>query len=349
MIAETLTARLLEPGPVEHRRRVPLVLRAAQELADAAAPEPARPLAGRGARVPRKAPKVCHPIDRARLLAAGCLDPLTALPSADDSPLAEELRVLARPLIERTRRGGAAPRDRMILVTSAGAAEGKTFLAVNLALGLALEGAADVLLIDADAAAAEAGAAALLGLSPTPGLTELLAESRPAMAAILRRTDVDGLSFVAPGGPHPELPVLLAGRRMAAITRTLLESDPRLLVIVDAPPLLGAGREAAVLAGLCGQTVLVVDALATPRRAVDRALALVGERSDARLVLNRALPGPPAGKDAHPTDALIGLDPWAAGAPSRPQARSARVEPARNVPTDRPPARHGLARAAGER
>ena len=68
-------------------------------------------------------------LDRQALVARGFLDPL-----GGRTTLGEELRLVKRLLIERAFVSGAPARERIVTVTSALPGEGKTFVAVNLAL-----------------------------------------------------------------------------------------------------------------------------------------------------------------------------------------------------------------------
>jgi uncharacterized protein (PEP-CTERM system associated) len=219
-------------------------------------------------------------------VARGFLDPLGGRTS-----LGEELRLVKRVLTERAFASGAPARERIVTVTSALPGEGKTFVAVNLALSLSLERDARVLLLDGDPI--EAGAVEVLGVPRAPGLVELLGPEPADPADVLVRTSLDRLWVLPPGRPEPHFTELLTSRRMKALVEAVLAADPALVLVIDTPPLL-ASSEAQALAHLAGQTVLVVAALTTPRRSVDEAIALVTEHTEVQLLLNRA-PGRAAG------------------------------------------------------
>ena len=212
-----------------------LVLRAVRRLGR---PAPATDKAGPASTVtrlrPAPAPRTdagarrSAAIDHARLAALGFIDPI-----GQPSRLAEELRVVKRPLLTHAFAPGAPPNGRIIVVTSPLPGEGKTFLAVNLALSLSLERDANVLLIDGDLTLAEASER--LGIDRTPGLSDLLADSPVDPGDALVRTDVARLAFVPPGTPTAGMPELLGSRRMAAIVETVLAADPRRLIVIDSP------------------------------------------------------------------------------------------------------------------
>jgi receptor protein-tyrosine kinase len=73
-------------------------------------------------------------------------------PSSNRSLIAEEFRMIKRPLLNMAlAEGDAAVRNgNLIMVTSARPGEGKTFTAINLALSIASERDIQVLLVDAD-------------------------------------------------------------------------------------------------------------------------------------------------------------------------------------------------------
>jgi len=75
-------------------------------------------------------------------------------PDAEKSQIAEEFRIIKRPLIANAFGQGAArvKNGNLIMVTSSLPGEGKSFCAINLAISMAMEMDRTVLLIDADVA-----------------------------------------------------------------------------------------------------------------------------------------------------------------------------------------------------
>jgi protein-tyrosine kinase len=216
-------------------------------------------------------------VDRQWLAAAGYLDPASGRPA-----LLEQLRPIGRALTAQAFAPEAGRRDRLILISSAGAGEGKSFTAVNLALALAQEDGQAVSLIDGDPRTA--GSARALGLQPEPGLTDALQGA--ALGPLVGATGLDGFWFLAPGRPWAAMTPALASRRMAELVRELLAREPRGLVVIDGPPLL-AGTAGAALALFAGQVVLVIAAGRTSEQAIDASLERLGEREKVRFVLNR--------------------------------------------------------------
>ena len=88
-------------------------------------------------------------IDLAALAAVGYVTP-----DAPRSQIADEFRVLKRPIIKNAQDGSASSvaHANCVMVTSALPSEGKSFVALNLALSIAVEVDSTVLLVDADVA-----------------------------------------------------------------------------------------------------------------------------------------------------------------------------------------------------
>lgn len=205
-------------------------------------------------------------------------------PKSMRSRLAEQLRLIKRNVLQDfTRRKGERPN--LIMISSATPNEGKTFIAVNLALSLACELDIYVLLVDADFQ--RPSVFDTLGLSAGPGLLDVLENPERDLGEVIQRTDIDRLSLVSAGDSQPHSTELLGSQRMQRIADELSGRYPDRLIIFDAPPLLGAS-EAAVMAEVMGQILLVVEANRTQRANIEEALDILPASSDPALVLNKA-------------------------------------------------------------
>jgi exopolysaccharide/PEP-CTERM locus tyrosine autokinase len=158
-------------------------------------------------------------------------------PQAPRSHLADQYRVIKRPLIANAVGRGAASvkHGNLIMVTSALPGEGKSFSSINLAMSIAAELDHTVMLVDADVA--RPSVLKKLGLPPGPGLLELL-EGKADMARVLLRTNVDKLTILPSGSPHPKATELLASEAMSALLDDIATRYPDRIVIFDSPPLL---------------------------------------------------------------------------------------------------------------
>jgi capsular exopolysaccharide synthesis family protein len=223
-----------------------------------------------------------------------------ALPAVDDLPVralpGETLRWPEQVAGEAFRsiramvlkRAPGAPRT--ILVTSAQPSEGKSFVAVNLAVTLAETGR-PVLLVDADFRRPVCHHAFGLDL-PGAGLSTVLYRGLPPESVVVP-SGVPNLAFM-PAGPRPADPAaLLSSDRVAEMLERAMQRYQ--WVIVDSPPVL-AVSDAATLASTVDGVLLVVRAHATPVDAVQLArerLEVLGARilgvvlNDVRLARNR--------------------------------------------------------------
>jgi len=207
--------------------------------------------------------------------------------------VSEEIRLIKRRLMRRmtVTRTEASPenrrgRDHVILVTSAKPGDGKSFMAANLALSIVLDEGLNVLLIDADVARPSIGR--LIGANPGAGLTDLLKDSPPALSDVLQREKKYPLSFLPAGNAVASATDLFGSQKMVALMEDIAMRYTDRIIILDAPPLL-ASTEPVVLAQHVGQTVFMVSAERTSRRAVETALELLDSHENVNLVLNNTV------------------------------------------------------------
>jgi len=218
-------------------------------------------------------------IDFARLKEKGF-----ALP-VDQTALAEELRLIKRPLLSAAFARGAqeVENSNLIMVTSANPNEGKTFIATNLALSMASEHDVHVLLIDADVA--NPSIPEVLGFEAEVGLIDAVSDSSIDLADVMIRTNIENLVVLPSGRSRPGASELLASARMTRFVNDIAKRYADRVIIFDSPPML-ARSEAMVLAQHVGQVVFVVEAERTSRTAVNEALGMIGQKLGG-IVLNK--------------------------------------------------------------
>jgi len=257
---------------------IPAPLQAA--TAPAAAPAAASiPAAARAAPAPAVSKRV--ELDLEALAAMGLVTP-----NAPRTPMADQYRVIKRPLIRNATGRGAEMLNHgnLIMVTSALAGEGKSFTSLNLAMSIAAELDHTVMLVDADVA--RPSVLRMLGLPPGPGLLDVLDESVDLADALLR-TSIDKLTVLPSGTPHARATELLASDAMRKLLDDMARRYPDRIIIFDSPPLL-LTTESAVLASQMGQIVVVVHAESTPQSAVRRALSTIESCPVRLMLLNQA-------------------------------------------------------------
>ncbi|MBE0549469.1 MAG: tyrosine-protein kinase family protein, partial [Rubrivivax sp.] len=257
--------------------------------AEAREPAPARPAPARETQAqPAMAqPATAQPVSRRVEVDLDALaDSGIVTPNAPRSALADQFRVIKRPLIGNALGKGAATlkHGNLIMVTSAIAGEGKTFTSVNLAMSIAAEMDHTVMLVDADVA--RPSVLRVLGLPAGPGLLDVL-EGKVELSGALLRTSVDKLTILPSGTPHARATELLASDAMGALLDDMATRYPDRIIIFDSPPLL-LTTESRVLATHMGQIVVVVHAGRTLQSDVQHALSTIESCPVRMMLLNRA-------------------------------------------------------------
>lgn len=167
-----------------------------------------------------------------------------------------------------------------ILVTSSVPAEGKTFVATNLALSIIRQPEKRVLLIDADLRASRLHLA--LGAPSTPGLNEYLLGEADEYS-VIQSGIMENLCLI-PGGKETANPSeLLLSERM----RRLLDLVTPLFdfVILDSPPAIPV-HDPNLLADFCDGTLFVIRAGVTDVEVASRAAAEFEHKNLLGVVLN---------------------------------------------------------------
>lgn len=208
-------------------------------------------------------------------------------PDAEKTQIAEEFRLIKRPLIKNAFYQGAGPNNNgnLIMVTSALAGEGKTFCSINLAMSIAMEMDHTVLLIDADVA--RPSIPGYLGLKAESGLLDVLLDDKLELADVMVKTNVEKLSILTAGRKNRHATELLASQGMSDLLKEIAQRYSDRIIIFDSPPLL-LTSEAHVLASQMGQIVLVVAAEKTPQQAVKEALRQIESCDIVNLIYNKA-------------------------------------------------------------
>lgn len=213
-------------------------------------------------------------------------------PDAERTAIAEEFRLIKRPLLEKAFGKNVAPAHHanLIMVASSLPGEGKTFCAVNLAISIALELDHTVLLVDADVARPSVPRYLSLrsdSAAPDIGLMDVLLNDKLDLADAILRTNIDTLSILKAGSSHKRTTELLASQSMSRLLDEISTRYSDRIVIFDSPPLL-LTTEARVLASQMGQIVLIVEAEATTQHAVKSVLRQLKSSNNVNLIFNKA-------------------------------------------------------------
>lgn len=196
----------------------------------------------------------------------------------EQSRLFEAHRVLRTNLSARVQDNGLG---HLLLVTSSRAGEGKTTTAAGLAVAMARAGL-KVLLVDGDLR--RASLSRLFSANGRLGLSNAVGGA--SLNSCIRKTHVCGLSLPSAGTARADPPELLSRPNLAKVLKGVRADYD--WIVCDAPPVL-AVSDAAILARLSDQVLVVIGANATPSpsvRATLDQLASVGA-SVGGLILNR--------------------------------------------------------------
>jgi exopolysaccharide/PEP-CTERM locus tyrosine autokinase len=167
-------------------------------------------------------------------------------------------------------------------VTSAFSGEGKSLIAINLAISIAIELNSHALLLDCDLR--NPTLSRWFGLLESKGLSDYLLE-KAELSDLLVRTQVDKLSLLC-GGSSQENPVELIGsKKMESLLEELKSRYHDRYIILDSSPVL-ATTEPNVLDKMVDGIILVVRAGETPRESVQQAINLLKTEKIIGVVLN---------------------------------------------------------------
>ncbi|MGN7202623.1 polysaccharide biosynthesis tyrosine autokinase, partial [Arthrobacter sp. SAFR-044] len=196
-----------------------------------------------------------EPVVGARILGAVAFDPsvehqLEVVQRDAFSSRAESLRQLRTQLRFTNTAGGS----QTVVVSSSIAGEGKTSIAVNLAIMFA-ESGTRVLLIDADLRCPQI--ANILGIDGSVGLSDVLSDSVALADAVQESGHAEAFHVLPSGGPVPNPSKLLGSPTMEKLIERA-ETDYA-VVLIDTPPLLPVADPAIIAAKTSG-VVLVVSA-----------------------------------------------------------------------------------------
>src|SRR4051812_12640956 len=164
---------------------------------------------------------------------------------------------------------------RSVIVASPGEKEGKTTVAVRLALAAASAGLR-VVLVDGDLRRGQV--AVRLGIERQPGLGAVLAGERSVADALvehpLSRSGAGHLVVLPAGPPPPNPSALISSERMPLVLRQL-EAESQ-VVIVDTPAALAVGDPLPLMSSVSG-VILIARVGRSSRRAVQRLQRMIAD------------------------------------------------------------------------
>jgi Mrp family chromosome partitioning ATPase len=231
--------------------------------------EPAAQLTGRFLRTREL------PVDAAHLRSQNLISP--AMHGAG----AQSFRILRTQVLQRMRARGW----NSLAVVSALPDEGKTTVALNLAMAIALDASHNALLVDFDLR--RPSVASRLGIEVQTGVEDVLAGNQPVEPAFVRLQGYERLMILPAGAPVLHSSELISGPSALRLVAELRARYTDRMVIFDLPPLLGTDDALAFLPNV-DAVLLVVAEGATRAEHLHRALELTRDKPVVGTVLNRS-------------------------------------------------------------
>jgi exopolysaccharide/PEP-CTERM locus tyrosine autokinase len=173
-------------------------------------------------------------------------------------------------------------RPRTIMITSAVPGEGKSFVASNLAVSIAMGINEHVLLVDCDFR--RPSIHDILGYSNTAGLHDYLT-GKGQLSDFIIRTRVKKLSLLTSGSPCSNPSELLSSTATKEFLEEVKGRNKDHFVIIDAPPS-QVTAEAGVLANYVDGVILVVMAEKAPRETIQKNMENLGKKKVLGIVFN---------------------------------------------------------------
>jgi len=173
-------------------------------------------------------------------------------------------------------------RPRTIMIASAFPGEGKTFVATNLAISMALGIDEYVLLVDCDFR--QPSLHEMLGHPNREGLVDYLTGTK-ALPDLLIRTQIDKLSLLTSGNPSAKPSEWLSSYLMKEFLEEVKGRYQDRYIIIDTTPI-QITVEPSVLATYVDGIIIVVLAQKSPREAIKRSIEKLGKKKILGIVFN---------------------------------------------------------------
>ena len=199
--------------------------------------------------------------------------------SQPSSVIAETFKVIRTLLLMKIRERGI----KTVLVTSSLPLEGKSFVAANLAVSVALDFDKHVLLVDADVKRPTLHE--IFKTEPKLGLTDYLMNGHHHLVDLIQSEILSKLSFIPAGSLQKNSSELLASQKMKQLMKEVKDRYDDRYIIFDSPP--AQISETLALANFVDGVLLVVKAGDTAKKMVKKTVAVLGRDKILGVILNQ--------------------------------------------------------------
>jgi capsular exopolysaccharide synthesis family protein len=169
-----------------------------------------------------------------------------------------------------------------ILVTSTAPEEGKTIVAVNLAVAISQEIHSNVILIDGDLR--NPGIHLEKGQN-SKGLSNYLLDGTP-LSEILINSEIEKLRIIMAGPSTRKSTEFIRSKRMGELLESLREFGDNTYIVVDSPPIISTA-DATLLSKMVDGVILVVRAGHTSRESIQSAIKSIDHQKIIGVVFNQ--------------------------------------------------------------
>ena len=280
---ETAKARRIEPDRTGRYRGLPPTepVGSQPEAQPAAEPAPER--------VPERVPVIQEPpydFSRVRVVATDpevLRDNRVLVENSTRQPAEGAYRMLRTRVMRAMRARGW----RRLGITAAGANEGKTLTAINLAVSLAAQRTQPVVLVDLDLRRPKINQYLGIPSSQFVGLSDYLGDAAHSLDDLLVSPGIDGLYCILTGRSVERSSDLLASPRGKSFMTDLAQKLTGALLVFDLPPLLATDDPLVVAPMIDGLLFVVADRISL-RSEVASAAKLLQEFNVVGTVLNKS-------------------------------------------------------------
>ena len=172
-----------------------------------------------------------------------------------------------------------------LLVTSANPLEGKTLIALNLAISFSHQFDKTILLVDADLR--KPSIHKYLGLDDGAGLSDLLT-GKAQITDTLVNPGMDRLVIMRGGTPHTNSAELLGSPKMHDLMDEMKSRYPERFIIFDSAPVL-TSADPLVFANMVDGIVIVAEAEKTKAEDIRKVLEMLNNKPIIGTVLNKVI------------------------------------------------------------
>lgn len=171
---------------------------------------------------------------------------------------------------------------RSILVTSAAPQEGKTLVAVNLAVAISKEIHSHAILIDGDL---RRPSIHLANSQNSKGLSNYLSDGVP-LSEILINSEIEKLRIIQAGSSTRKSSELIRSRKMGDLLESLRAIGDNTYVVIDSPPIM-ATADPTLLSTMVDGIVLVIRAGYTSRESIQTAIKSIDRQKIIGVIFNQ--------------------------------------------------------------